>query len=64
MTTERKQQITSALLKDGISFALVSSMTNDELEQSMTCEDYTEYNNFMNYLARKIRYLTAALSAA
>lgn len=47
------EDIRNTLLKDGINFALVMAMTNEELKTADDFEDYSEYNRYMNFMARK-----------
>ena len=53
MSDERRKQIKEMLYNDGINTTLIDSMTDRELEQAAEYEDYSEYDSFMNWLARK-----------
>lgn len=54
MTTERTlEDIRTMLLHDGINFALVMKMKEAELRTADSIEDYSDYNAYMNRMARK-----------
>lgn len=46
-------RIRNNLLHDGINFALVMKMTDEELRRSDRIENYNDYNHYMNYIAHK-----------
>ncbi len=47
------EKIRKLLLNNGINYALVMAMNDNELIRSAEIEDYEDYNNYMDYLARK-----------
>lgn len=47
------EDIRKMLLDDGINSTLVYSMSESELKQADSYEDYDEYNNYMQTMAYK-----------
>lgn len=54
METERRlEDIRVMLLRDGINYALVMKMTDNELRKADSYEDYDEYDKFMLCMAHE-----------
>lgn len=47
------EEIKKSLIDDGINFSLVSKMTDNELQEANSIQDYDEYNDYLNYLMHK-----------
>lgn len=47
------EEIRRKLLNDGINYALVMKMTDEELKKSQTFDDYYDYDNYLLALALK-----------
>lgn len=53
MTAERKKQIVTVLLNDGINSTLVNSMSDAELEIADGIEDYNDFTDYLNHLMQE-----------
>lgn len=52
-TETRRSQLEAILRKDGINGSLIVKMTDTEVSEACSIEDYTEYNHYMWQMAQK-----------
>lgn len=52
-TETRRSALEAILRKDGINGSLIAKMTDTEISEACSIEDYAEYNRYMLQMARK-----------
>lgn len=53
MDKARRSELEAILRKDGINGSLIAKMTDTEVVEACSIEDYAEYNRYMLQMARK-----------